>query len=120
MDNDENIPAHEKRCQIVHATSGDILVQVLDIPEAGYQCLRVNHSWTDKGLLEGDIVLFAARSDAAEDDIVLIEDEGELRLGVASTTGYLQTPRGPRAMEATERIIGVGVGLARKLGGREQ
>lgn len=120
MDNNENLPAHEKRRQIVHAAATDILVQVLGIPETGYECMRVNHSWPERGLLEGDIVLFATRSDAAEDDIVLIEDEGETRLGIASTTGYLQTPRGPRAMEATERIIGVGVGLARKLGARSK
>jgi hypothetical protein len=120
MDNDENISAHEKRRQIVHATNGDILVQVLGIPETGYECMRVNHSWPERGLIAGDIVLFEARNNAAEDDIVLIEDQGEMRLGIASTTGYLQTPRGPRAMEATERIIGVGVGLARKLGVRSQ
>ena len=45
----------------------------------------------------------------------MIEQEGQAKLGILSTLGYLETPSGLRPLEASERIIGVGVALARKL-----
>jgi hypothetical protein len=115
MDKDENIQAREKRQLRVYAGADDIVVRVLDIPQAGYECIMVNSSWFEKGLLEGDIILFADRNDPESGDIVLIEEEGRTRLGVASSYGFLETTIGRRPLEAAERIIGVGVALARKL-----
>lgn len=115
MDKDENISSHEKRRSLVYASESDILVRVLDIPEAGYECVMVNSSWLDKGLLEGDIILFAERSDPEAGAIVLIEEEGRTRLGIASSYGFLETALGRRPLEAAERIVGVGIALARKL-----
>src|ERR1044071_923054 len=115
MDKDENIQAHEKRRSRVYAKTDDILVRVLDIPEADYECVMVNSSWINKGLIEGDIILFAESSDPVAGDIVLIEEEGRTRLGLASSYGFLETSLGCRPLEASQRIIGVGVALARKL-----
>ncbi|HKP87169.1 MAG TPA: hypothetical protein VJZ26_13785 [Blastocatellia bacterium] len=116
MDKDENTPAREKRRTQVSAGKDDILVRILDIPEADYECVIVNAGWFEKGLREGDIILFARRNDAEAGDIVLIEEEGETRLGIASSYGFLETAIGRRPLEASERIIAVGVALARKLG----
>lgn len=118
MDKDENIPAGEKRHRQVDADEDDILVQVLGIPEADYQCVTVNSSWLEKGLIEGDIVLFKQSDVGGDRDIVLIEEEGRVRLGLMAGAGYLETFSGTRPLEAKEKIIGVGVALARKLGGR--
>ena len=115
MDKDENIPSQEKRRSRVRATGEDMLVRILDIPEADYECVMVNSSWMDKGLIEGDIILFAERNDPVAGDIVLIEEAGRTRLGLASSYGFLETSLGRRPLEAAERIIGVGVALARKL-----
>jgi hypothetical protein len=112
MDKDET---DEKRRLLVSAREGDIMVRVLDIPEADYQCVVVNRGWYEKALLEGDLILFAERSDPEMGDIVLIEEEGETRLGIASNYGFLETAIGRRPLEASERIIGVGIALARKL-----
>ena len=101
MEQEETIQANEKRRLRVYASGTDVLVKVLDVPESDYECMIVNASWPEKGLLEGDIVM--------------IEQEGKVRLGVLSTLGYLETPVGFRPLEASERIIGVGVALARKL-----
>ena len=115
MDKDENIPSNEKRRSQVYAKADDIMVRILDIPEADYECVMVNSSWIDKGLIEGDIILFAERGDPVAGDIVLIEEEGRTRLGIASSYGFLETSIGRRPLDAAERIIGVGVALARKL-----
>ena len=116
MDKDEDRQADEKRQLKVSASEGDILVRVLDIPEADYECVVANRAWFEKGLLAGDIILFAERNDAEAGDIILIEQDGQTRLGIASTYGFLETAIGRRPLEASERIIGVGVALARKLG----
>ncbi|MEN3333864.1 MAG: hypothetical protein V7641_3229 [Blastocatellia bacterium] len=118
MEKDETIAAHEKRRQVVYADDDDILVRVLYIPVADYECVMVNNSWLERGLLEGDIILFAARDNPEEGDIVLIEEDQHTRLGVASVPGYLETSQGRRPLEWSERIIGVGVALARKLGAK--
>jgi hypothetical protein len=116
---DEIVEAQEKRRQEVEADEDDILVRVLDIPEGDYQCMMVNSSWVERGLLEGDIILFAARDNPEEGDIVLLEENSVTRLGISSEIGYLQTSRGKRQLEWNEHIIGVGVALARKLGAKK-
>ena len=115
MEKDETIATPDKRRQRVSADADDILVRVLDIPEADYECVMVNSSWLEHGLLEGDIILFAARDNPEEGDIVLIEEDQHARLGLAAVPGYLDTAQGRRPLEWSERIIGVGVALARKL-----
>ncbi|MFP5263842.1 MAG: hypothetical protein ACLGJB_18330 [Blastocatellia bacterium] len=121
MEKEDNLPAHEKRHLQVYADDEDILVRVLDIPEADYECVMVNSSWPEKSLLEGDIILFAARADAAAGDVVLIqEEESRVRLGILSKPGFLETTYGRRPLEASERIIGVGVALARRLRGASE
>lgn len=117
MEKDQNLPAHEKRRLQVYADDEDVVVKVLGIPEADYECVMVNGSWAEKSLLEGDIVLCADGRVALAGDIVLIEEGGRVRLGVLAEPGFLETRNGSRAIEASERIVGVGVALARKLSG---
>jgi hypothetical protein len=118
MDHEQNINSKEKRRLQVYAAHNDVLVKVLDVPEAGYECVMVNSPWPERGLLQGDIVLCNSNSEGADGDIVMIEEEGRVRLGILSTPGYLETPFGFRPLEASERIVGVGVALARKLSHR--
>jgi hypothetical protein len=116
MEKEDTLPAHEKRHLQVYADDEDILVRVLDIPEADYECVMVNSSWPEKSLLEGDIILFAAGADAEGGDIVLIqEEEKRVRLGILARPGFLETTQGRRPLEASERIMGVGIALARRL-----
>jgi hypothetical protein len=115
MEKEENVPAHEKRRLQVYADDEDVLVKVLKIPEADYECVMVNSSWAEKGLIEGDIVLCAGGRAPLAGDIVLIEEDGRERLGVLAEPGFLETRSGSRPIEASERITAVGVALARKL-----
>ena len=117
MEKDENITAHEKRRLQVYADDEDVLVKVLGIPEADYECVLVNGPWAEKSLLEGDLVLCAGNRAPGAGDIVLIEQDGRERLGVLAEPGFLETKYGRRPIEPTEKIIGVGVALARKLAG---
>ena len=117
MEKDQNIPAHEKRRLRVYADDEDIVVKVLGVPEADYECVMVNGSWPEKSLLEGDIVLCADGRVPLTGDIVLIEEDGRVRLGVLAEPGFLETRTGSRPIEASERVVGVGVALARKLSG---
>ncbi|MFY9557034.1 MAG: hypothetical protein WAV20_18515 [Blastocatellia bacterium] len=117
MEKDENLPAHEKRRLKVYADDEDIVVKVLGIPEADYECVMVNSSWPEKSLLEGDIVLCAEGRTPGAGDIVMIEEQGRVRLGFLAEPGFLETRNGSRPIEEAERIIGVGVALARKLSG---
>ncbi len=117
MEKDENILAHEKRRVRVYADNEDVLVKVLGIPEADYESVMVNGSWPEKSLIEGDIVLCADSRVPLTGDIVLIEEEGRVRLGVLAEPGFLETRSGSRPIGGSERIIGVGVALARKLSG---
>jgi hypothetical protein len=117
VEKDKNIPAHEKRRLQVYADDEDVIVRVLGIPEADYECVMVNGSWAERSLLEGDIVLCADGRVPLAGDIVLIEEEGRVRLGVLAGPGFLETRNGSRPIEASERIVGVGVALARKLSG---
>ena len=99
----------------VHAAHPDVLVKVLDVPEADYECVMVNSPWPERGLLKGDIILCNVSSEGGEGNIVMIEEAGHVRLGILSSPGYLETPFGFRPLEASERIVGVGVVLARRL-----
>ena len=117
MEKDQNIPAHEKRRLQVYADDEDVVVKVLGIPEGDYECVLVNGSWPEKSLLEGDIILCADGREPLAGDIVLIEEEGRVRLGVLAEPGFLETKTGSRPIEGSERIVGVGVALARKLAG---
>ena len=117
MEKDLNIPAHDKRRLQVYADDEDVVVKVLGIPEADYECVTVNGSWPEKSLVEGDVVLCAGGRSPLAGDIVLIEQEGRVRLGIFAEPGFLETRNGSRAIEESERIIGVGVALARKLPG---
>ncbi|HEY7913611.1 MAG TPA: hypothetical protein VIG62_16980 [Blastocatellia bacterium] len=116
MENEDRVIAHKKRRLSVYADDEDVLVQALEIPEADYECMRANGSWPEKSLLEGDIILFAYRRDAEGGDIVLIEDEeGRERIGFLAAPGLLETKSGFRPLTGREKIIGVGVALARRL-----
>jgi len=117
MEKDENIAAHDKRRLQVYADDEDLLVKVLGIPEADYECVLVNGPWPEKSLLEGDIILCAGNRSALAGDIVLIEQDGRERLGVLAEPGFLETKYGRRPLESSETIIGVGVALTRKLAG---
>ena len=117
MEKDQNIPAHEKRRLRVYADDEDVVVKVLGIPEADYECVMVNGSWPEKSLLEGDIVLCADGREPLAGDIVLIEEEGRVRLGILAEPGFLETRSGSRPVDSSERIVGVSVALARKLSG---
>jgi len=117
VEKDLNIPAHDKRRLQVYADDEDVVVKVLGIPEADYECVTVNGSWPEKSLVEGDVVLCAGGRSPLAGDIVLIEQEGRVRLGIFAEPGFLETRNGSRAIEESERIIGVGVALARKLPG---
>jgi hypothetical protein len=113
---DENVlPASANRRLEVFASPDDLLVRILDIPDATYECITANSSWPEKGLVEGDIVLCARGAMAGEGDIVLIEQDGREKLGIMSSPGFLETPRGNRMLEASENVVGVGIALARKL-----
>jgi hypothetical protein len=115
MEKDENIQTHEKRRQRVSVDDEDVLARVLKVREGDYECVMVNHSWPEKGLIEGDIVLFVSRDAGEAGDIVLIEEEGRTRLGIILEPGFLETRSGSRPLEAQERIVGVGIALARSL-----
>ena len=117
MEKDENIPAHEKRRLQVYADDEDVVVKALGIPEGHYECVMVNGSWAEKSLLEGDVVLCADGRVPLAGDIVLIEEEGRVRLGVLAQPGFLETKHGSRPIGPSERIVGVGVALTRKLSG---
>ncbi len=115
MENDTNIPSHEKRRLVVYVNEYDALARVLDIDVGDYECVMVNQDWIEKSLFEGDIILFTTATAGGAGDIVLIEEDGRSRLGLVAEPGYLETPNGWRPIRATEKIIGVGVGLARRL-----
>jgi hypothetical protein len=120
MNIDENATENEKRRQQVYADEDDILVRVLGIREADYECVRVNSSWPEKGLIEGDLILIGEGGGTAAGDIVMIEEEGQTRLGLASDPGFLETAYGRRPLEASEHIVGIGAVLVRKLSKQSQ
>jgi hypothetical protein len=115
MENEQSIAAEEKRRQQVYVDKDDALARVLEVAEADYQCVRVNGSWLDKGLMEGDIVLVSLDATPRIDDIVLLEEDGQEKLGIMHEPGWLQILSGARPLNAAERVIGVGVALVRPL-----
>ena|SRR5215471_2418459 len=115
MTEDNPNPAPERTHHEAYASADDLLVRLAHTAEGTYECITVNSSWPEKGLVEGDVVLCARGHIASEGSVVLIEHEGSERLGLVSTPGFLETPRGNRPLEATENIVAVGVALVRNL-----
>jgi hypothetical protein len=115
MEKDESIATGERRRIQTYVDGEDALATLVGVPEADYECVTVNSSWPDKGLIEGDVVLVTAGEVARGGDIVLIEEDGQIRLGLISEPGWLETAYGTRPLNATEHIIGVGLALARRL-----
>ena len=115
MERDENTPVGEKRRIQAYVDGEDALARLLGVPEADYECVTVNSSWPDKGLIQGDVVLITPSEVARGGDIVLIDEDGQVRLGLVSEPGWLETAYGARPLNANEHIIGVGLALARRL-----
>jgi hypothetical protein len=118
MENNDNLPAHESRHQRVYVDDDELVARVLEVPEGYYECVIVNSSWSEKSLLEGDRILFDEAKTPDTGDIVLLEEEGRIRVGLIWLPGYLETPGGNRPLEPNERVIGVAVALVRRLGNR--
>ena len=115
MENDDIVETDEPRRVQLYVDDEDVMVRVLNLNEGDYEIVKVNSSWLERGFLEGDVILFAEDKEPEDGDIVLIEDDGMTRLGVASAPGYLLTLQGPRPLDPGETIVGVGMGLARRL-----
>jgi hypothetical protein len=115
MENDDIVETDEGRRTQLYIDDEDVMVRVLKLDEGDYEIVKVNSPWLERGFLEGDVILFADNVEPEDGDIVLIEDEGLTRLGVASAPGYLLTLQGPRPLDPGETIVGVGMGLARRL-----
>jgi hypothetical protein len=112
---EDTVETDERRRRQVYIDDEDVTVLLLGMKKGDYECVRVNAPWLDRGLLEGDVILFNEESEPEDGDIVLIEEGGETRLGIASAPGYLLTLQGPRILDPTETIVGVGLGLVRSL-----
>src|SRR5262245_62097306 len=111
MNNEETAPqdttkSEDERRRRIYIEEEDVSVTVLGMSEGYYDCVRVNSEWLERGFLEGDIILFS-EGGPDDGDIVLIEEEGDTRLGVASAPGYLMTRQGMRPLDPTEKIVGV-------------
>jgi hypothetical protein len=115
MANDDIVEAEEQRRIQLYIDDEDLMVRVLKLPEGDYEIVTVNSSWLERGFLEGDVILFAEDIEPDDGDIVLIEEDGLTRLGVASAPGYLLTLHGARPLDPGENIVGVGMGLSRRL-----
>jgi hypothetical protein len=115
MSADDTLEAGEDRRRQLYIDDDDVTVRVLNIPEGDYECVTVNSAWQERGILEGDVILIALGVEPEDGDIVLIEENGMTRLGVASAEHYLLTQYGPRMLEPSEYIVGVGKGLIRRL-----
>jgi hypothetical protein len=115
MENEEKAAAADKRRLQVYVDNDDILSRVLDVPEADYECVRVNGSWLEKGLAAGDMVLIVRGPEPGPGDIIWIEEDGRERLGLMHEPGWLETIHGVRPLNANEHIIGVGIALVRRL-----
>lgn len=116
MEKDATRQPHENRQVEVYLDEDDVLAQALGLAEGDYLCITVNVSWPEKGFLEGDVIILTPRQVADAGDIVLIEEEGSVRIGLVSRPGFLETLYGRRPLEATEQIIAVAVALARRMG----
>lgn len=111
---EESIQSEDMRRRRIFIEEEDVSVTILGMSEGYYDCVRVNSEWLERGFLEGDIILFG-EGEPDDGDIVLIEEDGDTRLGVASAPGYLMTRQGMRPLDPTEKIVGVGRGLVRRL-----
>jgi hypothetical protein len=120
MEEDGTAGSHQKRQMEVYLDDDDVLAEALGLDAGDYICVRVNSSWPEKSLLEGDIIMLRPSGAPGEGDIVLIEEGGRKRLAIASRPGFLDTLYGRRPLEAAERVIAVGVALARRLGDRDE
>jgi hypothetical protein len=112
---DEQSTADLNRRMQVYVDKDDVLARTLDLAEADYQCVRVNGTWLDKGLMEGDMVLISESPTPRGGDVVLLEEDGRQRLGLMHEPGWLETMSGVRPLNATERVAGVGIALVRAL-----
>ena len=117
MEKDETLAAHDTRRTFLRTSADDVLVKSLGIPYGDYECVMVDNSWPEKSLVEGDIVVCAGGRSAMAGDIVLLEEQGRVRLGILAEPGRLETRQGSRPLELSERIIAVGVAVVRKLPG---
>ena len=115
MSADDSLEDGEDRRRQLYIDDEDITVRLLKIPEGDYECVTVNSDWYERSLLEGDVILIALGLEPEDGDIVLIEENGLTRLGIASAPDYLLTKYGPRMLEPNEYIVGVGKGLIRRL-----
>jgi hypothetical protein len=115
MQDEQSTAAGLKRRLQVYVDKDDALARSLDLAEADYECIRVNGTWLDKGLMEGDMVLISASPTPRGGDIVLLEEDGRQRLGLMHEPGWLETLSGVRPLNATEQVAGVGVALVRAL-----
>src|SRR4051794_35305084 len=104
MEKCETIAAHDNRAQAVYADEDHIVVRVLHIPEADYECVMVNGSRLERGLLEGLISLFPGRDNPAEGQIVSMGEDPRTGLGAAPGAGYVQRTQGGRPLEWSGRI----------------
>ena len=120
MEEDDAALPDQRRQTKVWLGDDDSLVRVLGLAPGDYFTVTVNSSWPEKGLLEGDVIMFSRAGAPDAGDIVLIEEECGARLGIVSRPGFLETVYGRRPLEATERIIAVAVALARKTGNSER
>ncbi len=116
MENEETTADGNRARVKISVGEGDVFKQLLHVPEGDYECVMINHGWPEKGLIIGDIILFSEGTAGEAGDIVLIEEAGNVRVGLMAEPGYLETPIGNRPLEAQEHIIGIARGLARRLG----
>ncbi len=114
---DDSIPAGEKRRLNVFVDHEDAFCSVLGLAEADYECVTVNNAWPEKGLRAGDIILFSYGQSSGGGDTVLIEEDGQTRLGLIHSPGYLEIPGGVRPLRDSEQIVAVGMALGRRLAG---
>ena len=114
---DDIIPAGENRRLKVFVDHEDVFCSVLGLAEADYECVTVNSTWPEKGLREGDIIMFCYGQSSGGGDIVLIEEDGHTRLGLILSPGYLEIPGGIRPLRDSEQIVAVGMALGRRLAG---
>jgi hypothetical protein len=120
VEEEEAAPHNQRRQTEIRVGNEDSLVRLLGLAEGDYLSITVNSSWPEKSLLEGDVIMFGPAGAPEAGDIVLIEKDGRVRLGIVSRPGFLETVYGRRPLEASERIIAVGVALARKIGRGER
>lgn len=114
---DDVVPADQNRRQQVSVDHEDVFCSVLGLAEADYECVTVNNSWPEKGLRQGDIIMFCYGQSSGSGDIVLIEEDGQTRLGLQHSPGYLEIPSGTRPLRPSEQVVAVGMALGRRLVG---